>query len=628
MALKPVTDEAVLSQLNARRPVTDPALLAQLNGEQSSAGPRPPKTIGEHYSDVASIYTKHPFTAGVGMLENALSGITGGFGSVADSVTGSDPGTHDWAYRPRTAAGEAIAGVTADEGAAIGRGYDRAFGTGPAAQTIKERGQQALASVGTVLGVAGAGRGVAGRVNRPLPNAEDVVARTVEGSQQSMGAAAAAPKLTNVSPELRTAISKTAQKTGGAINPEVLARHIEADTLPVRVKLTEGQATQDPVLISQEMNLRGARPELAARFDEQNKQLGENVRALRDEAGPDVFTTNAVEHADTIIAAYKAKDAAAQKVIGEQYKALRDANGGEFPVDARALLDSASAQLHQNLLFDHAPSAVMSTLKRLAENGRMTFENFESMRTNLARIQRSPSADGNEKAAAGVIREAMEQLPLAGGAAALKPLADRARASARAHFQALEADPAYKAAVTDAVPADRFVSRYVINGSRDEVALMRQNLADDATATQTMGVAVLDHLRDAARLNPHYEGNFASASFNKALEGLSPKMRSLLSPKTAEQLERLGTVARYTTFQPRGSYVNNSNTLVAGLANAGASAAEGAVNVAAHGIPIGTWGRRALENVASRRKAEQAIKPGAGLGILGTAAPRAGGLLD
>ena len=43
------------------------------------------------------------------------------------------------------------------------------------------------------------------------------------------------------------------------------------------------------------------------------------------------------------------------------------------------------------------------------------FENFESMRTNLARIARS-NADGNVKAAAGVIRSALEDIPLRPGA--------------------------------------------------------------------------------------------------------------------------------------------------------------------------------------------------------------------
>lgn len=579
--------------------------------------PAPPPTRTQNVKDVAGILKSHPFTAGIGMLENTLSGVTGGFGSLAEAVTGSDPGSIDLAYRPRTQAGQEIARVAGNEGAAFGRGYDWLLGTGPAAQTVKERLPQALGAAGTVAGTAQLGRaGVSRFTPKPLPDAEAVLARAIADSPQSMGAAAASPSLQSVSTELRTAISKAASKTGGAVNPEVLARHIEADTLPVRVRLTEGQASQDPVAISNEMNLRGRRNEIANHLNEQNRQLAENVRALRDEAGEDVFTTNPAEHGDTLIASYKAKDAAAQKEIGNAYQQLRDANGGQFPVDVQALLKNASDQLHQQLLFDHAPKAIMSTLNRLAGKGSMTFENFESMRTNLARIQRSLTADGNEKAAAGVIREAMEQLPLSGGAALLKPVADRARSLSRAQFQAIEADPAYKAAVNDSVTPDRFISRYVINGSRDDVALMRANLDGDPTATQTMAVAALDFLRDSARLNPAYEGNFASASFNKALQGLSPKMRSLMSPRTADQLEKLGNVARYTTAQPRGSYVNNSNTLVAGLANAGASAAEGAANVAAHGIPIGTWSRRLLENAASRRQANRAIAPGAGLANL------------
>src|SRR6266850_2561298 len=39
--------------------------------------------------------------------ETALSGITAGAGSLADAVTGSEPGSHNWGYRPRTAEGKA-----------------------------------------------------------------------------------------------------------------------------------------------------------------------------------------------------------------------------------------------------------------------------------------------------------------------------------------------------------------------------------------------------------------------------------------------------------------------------------------------------------------------------------------
>ena len=82
--------------------------------------------------------------------------------------------------------------------------------------------------------------------------------------------------------------------------------------------------------------------------------------------------------------------------------------------------------------------------------------------------------------------------------------------------------------------------------TRDGVATMRQNLADNEVATQTMGVAALDHLRQSAGIDPMGNGNFTQAGFNKALIALDPKLQSLVDPKTAEHLGTLGNVARYT----------------------------------------------------------------------------------
>jgi len=156
------------------------------------------------------------------------------------------------------------------------------------------------------------------------------------------------------------------------------------------------------------------------------------------------------------------------------------------------------------------------------------------------------------------------------------------------------------------------VSKFVTGGTRDSVATMRQSLADDSKATQTMGVATLDALRSAAKIDSAGNGNFSSPGFNAALESLSPKLGSLLPRQTTEQLQNLGNVARYTQFQPRGSYVNNSNTLTA-AGDFGAHVAEHAVNSAAHGLPLGTAGRILLGGFSKAREARAALAPGAGL---------------
>ena len=454
------------------------------------------------------------------------------------------------------------------------------------------------------------------------PEAQEAMNAAASG--KSIGAASTAADISAASPELQKAIIETTRKTGGAVNPEVLNRRLEADSLPVKMSLTEGQATQDPSTISNEMNMRGKHKELADAYNQQNGQLVDNLRAIRESAGPDVFSTNPVEHGDTIIQAYKDKAASADADISAKYNALRDAAGGKFPVDAKKLLSNASQELHNNLLYDNAPKSVMSTLDKLAYGNNMTFENFESLRTNLARVQRT-ATDGNERAAAGIIRGEMEKLPLSDevfdsntlqrspGAAKIKPLADAARSAAKNQFQALEADPAYKAAVNDEVTPDKFVSKFIVNGSRDNVAKMKANLSHDDRASQTMGVAALDHLRDQAKIDSMGNGNFASASFNKHLEAMRPKLQSIVPPEQANQLDTLGKVSRYTTAQPKGSFVNNSNTLVGALAGHGANVLEGVANVKAGGIPVGSMVRGAFGKRAEANAVKRALDPSSGL---------------
>lgn len=433
--------------------------------------------------------------------------------------------------------------------------------------------------------------------------------------KQSIGASSASPVASamNASPAMQQAVNALTTR-GKSVHPEVLERHLEADSLPVPIRLTEGQATQDPVILSNEKNMRAKHEALAQHFNEQHQQLVDNVQTVRDQVGPQVFSTNPVEHGDTLIAAYKAKDAVAEAHIGDLYKQLRTESGSGVPIDAQTLLKNATAKLHADLLFDHAPPEIMKTLERLAESKTMTFENFESLRTNLAAIQRS-SADGNVKRAAGVIRNTLEDLPLmpGSGAARMKPIADAARQAARERFKAMEADPAYKAAVEDSVPPDRFVQKFIISAPRDSVTVMRQNLAGNEAALQTMGVSALDHLRQSAGVDLMGNGSLSQARFNKVLASLSPKLPDLVPTSAAQTLQDIGNVARHIQNQPAGSFVNNSNTFVAAAGKSAADIAEGAANFAAYGVPVGTMTRRALEGRAGRKAVQQSLRPGAGL---------------
>jgi hypothetical protein len=531
--------------------------------------------------DVTSV--RNPDSAVARVVHDAAAGIPGGLvggGPVSPSIVAGAAG----------GAGGAIAGE---------------LGADPATQAV-------ASLLSGAAGASAADRVAAAPPPKAKPSPQELLDKAA--SKQSMGAAGAAVDLQKMSPDLRTAVEKAVQQTGGAVNPEAMARHIQADSLPVKVNLSKGQVLGDARLISEERNARGATPGFVEGFAAQNKALTANLRTFRDSTGENVFSTNQVEHADTLIGRYKAIDEARTADISAKYQALRDAAGGEFPVDVKSLLGNVKGELGKQLLTHDAPPSVMRTLEELSEKGSMSFEQFENLRSNLARLQRSHSVDGNTRFAAGIIRDQMEQIPMTGAAAELKPLADSARAAARERFAALEDDPAYKAAVNETTPPDKFVQKFVIAGARDNVAKLAQAMQGDDTAAQTLKVATLDHLRQAAGIDASFNGNFTQAGYNKALRALEPKLGSLLDPKLVEHVQTLGDVARYSQLQPEGHYVNNSNTSVAQRALAhGADVLEGAANVKAGGVPVGTWVRQNVTDRAGRKAAAKTFAPGAGL---------------
>jgi hypothetical protein len=419
--------------------------------------------------------------------------------------------------------------------------------------------------------------------------------------------------LSVATPELQQAISSIPVDK---VNLPTLQRHIEADTLPVPVRLTEGQATGDVVKLSNEQNRRGKDPVLAQRFNEQNGQLIENLSLIRDKAAPGVYGTKKIENSQGIIDSYKEINNNLENGINADYKALRDAAGGQFPVDAPQLLKNIEAKLKKELLSNEAPAGQLKEIQRLAESNSMTFEDYLSARRNLGEIART-NPDGSVRKAAGYMIEELEKLPLKAEAAAQKPLADKARASARARFQMLEKDPAMKAAVDDSVPADKFIDKFVVNGVNKNINTMVENLGRDSPAHQHMAAGTINWLTDKAGIVDG-NGNFSQSGYNRALKKLDDvqNVNAIFNQEAASQLKTLGNVARYTQAQPRGAFVNNSNTLVGSLAEKAGKAVgvgvESGLNLAAPGLQLGTSVMEMRARRAAQAETKKALETGAG----------------
>lgn len=431
---------------------------------------------------------------------------------------------------------------------------------------------------------------------------------------QSIGAAASTysqqARAAGVTPEVQAAIDRT--EGTPSFNRTAAERHIEASSLPVPMDLSEGQATGDVQQISHEQNMRGKSPEYARRFNEQNGQLVGNINAIRDAAAPDVFGANHVENGQSLIDFYNAKDAGLNADISAKYQALKDANGGEFPLKGSDFVDSADAALKKDNVTRFLPSEVAGILGDLREGGPMTYNDFENYRTILAQQARKAarSGDGTAEHAISLVRNSLENIPMSDETAAIKPLADEARSAAKHRFDLLRQDPAYNAAVNGTVAPDDFINKFVIKGKAGDIGTMRDNLMDEPMAEQVIASGAINHLKARAGLNGD-NGNFSQAGYNKALQAMGPKLNQLVPAEQAQHLQSLGNVARYAMEQPRGSFVNNSNTLVGAIAKGAKDLGSRVLDRSTYGVS--GFAQDRLAERAATRSAAKALEPGAGL---------------
>jgi len=472
--------------------------------------------------------------------------------------------------------------------------------------------------------VASEARMIAGAVKRepqaPTARVEPTmegaarVEPTLAGGRVSVGAAAVPDAMTIrqalavASPELRAEISRI---PSDKVNLKALQRQIEADSIGVR--LTEGQAVGDPIKLSNEMNRRGRDTEIATRLNEQNQRLIDAIDETKDIASPDVYGARTMDHGQSIIDAYKTLDKKLTEGIDAKYQALRDAAGGDFPVDAPALLKNVQASLKKQLLSNDAPPSQFKELTRLADENNMTFEDFLSLRRNLGQVART-AQDGNVRTAAGIMVKELEKLPLQESARKLKPLADEARKAARDRFQMLERDPAYRAVNDDKISPEKFIDKFVINGINKNIKTMLSHLDD--SSRQHMAAGVINHLRERG---VPAGGNFRQSGYNNALTALdkSDKLSLIFDPESASRLRTIGAVGNYTQAQPAGYFGNHSNTFVSALAERAKAtvgkAAETSLNLAVPGAQVGSAIMEARARRAQAKETQRALKPGAGI---------------
>ena len=369
-----------------------------------------------------------------------------------------------------------------------------------------------------------------------------------------------------------------ALRAGQELDPAAVRRLAEFQTIGATP--TRGMVTQDPVRITQEMNLAkmGANAgddglQGLARVQNQNNTRLINVM---NEAGAN--RGDAIAAGQRAIGAIQAQDEAMAGRVSNLYQQARDTSGRSAALDGAAFTRTANQMLDEGLLGGALPKDVADHMNRIAR-GEVPFDvNYaEQLKTRIAALQRATN-DGSARMALGMVRRALDETPLMSapqvnpgnlpavpGTVPPSPAAlgqesidafNQARQAARQRFGWQESARPIEAALNGAQPDD-FVQKFVIRGTVADASALAKN-----APTAEIKNALLAHLKDKALGGSADEvGKFSQSAYNKALNQIGDRKLSLFfSPEELNQLRTVGRVASYMQNQPVGSAVNNSNS--------------------------------------------------------------------
>ena len=571
------------------------------------------KGIGEAGATALTGALAAPLGAATGIVANLRSGQ---YGTPAGIRVGEEQAQNlqqQMTYQPKTAKGQEYVQDLQrmfEASKAPPVGVPELVGFAPLAQAATEQ----------AMGVPSQIKAGVQKLRAELPTVR--VEQVKPTAMQSGGAAAATNQamlneaIGRASPELAAELKALKPEQ---VNKAALENQLVADTLPVPVRLTKGQALQDPNLISFERNERGMKEKLAQHFNDQNKALQENANLIKQKTSEGTFETDYVANAERAIDAYKEINTQKQAAIKSAYDELDKLGAGKIEVDSKAFGENAMKALTANEDIDFLPPVIKSKIEAYQGGKPMNFAQYENLRTQISRETRKAQRadDGNAVHALTLARSELEKLPLLNETADAKLVADKARNLAKSEFDLLDKrrdtyNPVYADIVNGAADTKDFIPKVVLRSKNADFTKAVDMLKDNPDAIKQLRAGTLDYI---IRESTDASGNFKTGKFTQMVNNLDVnKKLTALFGKDSQIIKDLAKTGQLIESRPRGAFVNESNTSVANMAsNYAKGAAEQGLNVAAKGLPIGTMGRQFLEKRAANKQVAETLKPGAGV---------------
>ncbi|WP_234263090.1 hypothetical protein [Hydrogenophaga sp. NFH-34] len=527
------------------------------------------------------------FAAGGAGMAGAARGVARAVAPAAQQAMGA--GAAQVARGPLQAAAEGMAAnpgmqIAGAAGTGLGAGIAREEGGGTVAQIVA-----GLAGGMSAAGLTQAARSVGQAAKRLVPVRHRVVDQRIDEALKQAGV-----NWSEVPEQVRRLVREDAAqalKTGDDLNADALSRLVEFRR--VGATPTRGTVSLDPVQITREQNLArmGANASdeglhgLARVQNDNNRALIDNLNRLGADSADDAFAAGerAISGLQRGLDAQKAN-------VDHLYSQARDSAGRSFPLDGHSFTTTASKLLDDNLLGGALPESVQSHLNRIAQ-GQVPFtvDYAQQLATAIGKLQRGTS-DGQTRMALGLVRRALDDTPImemgqqgpaagarmtgttapyAGGPELGQQAVDafnKARLANKMMMRRIERIPGLKAVYEGNATPDDFVQKHVISSAakgQDVQALASLLRSTDHQAHEAVRASIAQHLKQAAiGIASDEGGKFSASGFNRALFRLRAqrKLKAFFSPEEIEQLQAVGRVSHYTTAQPAGSAVNNSNS--------------------------------------------------------------------
>ena len=455
----------------------------------------------------------------------------------------------------------------------------------------------------------------------------------------SAGAAAAEPaavRQANIESALTDASPQTNQfiLSQDPANVNVNALTVKSLEEKHGVRLTTGQRSGNTAQYAKEWNNRGGEGNpIGEFFKNQPAELAQAVDRARIRNAPDINNVDPSALGQLQINGLAARDQLRLNAIDQAYKDLTDANGGQFPIDITKLNENIVSSLDKELKTSHLSSAIRSDLNQFYKNP--TFQSYEALRTNLANEMRS-SSDGNARAAAYLVRQELENLPIFGEgtgspkAIQLKNLADIARSRVRERAEVIKNNPAYRAAVKEfsdlkeassqgeSLNAAKFHEKYVANATPEAVRRLKSELLPDDIANQAITAAEFERVKNS--LINASESNVKTEMFAAFMKKNAQLLQETMGPQAFKDVLEIGLLRSHIAKPQAGTfnYSNSYSALLSDLAKTGLSQgieAKLAMSTSGVSIPAVNIAKSIREKLSKDALAAEALDPLGGLTI-------------